>query len=320
MKRSRWLCAPLFGAFAMSSIPPIGYHIYCDEFGDQALKHTASEWFIVSAIVVATHREPHLTDWIDRIKRPMKNQQRPGLHFTDLNESMKLRSTRFLGKLPVRCFALLSHKRNMINYKNYKCESWYRWHEDSEVNDNIAKRHQKNAYSNFVLKILLERATGWCERRSMIDHGSKVPVAITIAQRGGFYLDSFLAYLDRDYRNWRTRSGTLPGYLAWPVVNPKNIITAPAANVAGLQLADIVAGSFSRAIDEARFGSCDRRFVTNLKPRVALKHRSAAGFGLTGLPWELSRVVMSDEQQRLFRMFGYGRRTLVRPGPILPRG
>lgn len=233
---------------------------------------------------------------------------------------MKLRASRFLGKAPARCFVVLSHKQNMINYRNPRCGRWYGWYDDSEEQARALIRQQRNAYPNFVLKVLLERATAWCYARSLRDHGRPHPVSITIAQRGGFYLDGFKSYLAKDRRNWVSRTGTLPGYLAWPVVEIDLIGTAPAANVAGLQLADIVTGAFSRAIDENRFGSCDRRFATNLKPRMAIRGRNAASFGVTGLPWQLSRAPMTVEQQETFRMFGYGRQKLVRPGPILPIG
>lgn len=251
----------------------------------------------------------------------MKNQQRPGLHFKELDDYMKLRSTRFLGKMPARYFALLSHKENMRNYRNRRCEQAVGWYDDEDIREIVQDRGRRQSYPNFVLKVLLERATEWCEQRSMIDHGTRLPVQITIASRGGFYLDSFKRYLiEKDRANWQRGRGTLPGHLAWRVVDTGLIREAPAADVAGLQLADVVAGAFSRAIDESRFGACDRRYVENLMPRVGRRRRQIASFGVTGLPWDLSRAPLSSEQQKLFRNCGYGRRKLVRPGPILPSG
>lgn len=323
MKRSRRVGACFSGAFAMITNPnrEPAYHIFCDEYGDQALKHGASDWFIVSAVVVAARRTADLPEWIRRIKRPMRNQQRPGLHFRDLDERMKLRSTRFLGKMPVRCFALLSHKQNMINYRNRRCERAVGWYDDADVREIVQQRAQRHSYPNFVLKVLLERATEWCERRSLREYRARRPVDITIAQRGGFYLDGFKRYLEnKDKRNWQKQRGPLPGYLAWRVVDLNRIRTASAVNVAGLQFADLVAGAFSRAVDEREFGVCDRRFVENLLPRIGRRGCVIAGFGVTGLPWELSRAPLSSEQQMLFRLCGYGRKKLVRPGPILPDG
>jgi hypothetical protein len=322
MERSSWLRALSLGAFAMNDLPHgSAYHIFCDEYGDQSLNHTASEWFILSAVVVAAHRVPDLQAWIRRIKRPMKNQQRLGLHFKDLDERMKLRSTRFLGKMPIRCFALLCHKENMRNHRNWRCEHAVGWFDDDDIREIVQNRGRRQSYPNFVLKVLLERATEWCERRSILDYGVRRPVQITIASRGGFYLDSFKRYLiEKDRVNWLKERGTLPGFLAWRVVDTDLISEAPAANVAGLQIADVVAGAFSRAIDESAFGMCDRRYVENLMPRIGKRRWQIASFGVTGLPWKLSRAPLSGEQQRLFRICGYGRKTLVRPGPILPSG
>ena len=296
------------------------YHIYIDEFGDHRLKDTASQWFILSAVVVSARHEPNLPKWIAAIKKPMKNAKRPDLHFQKLDERMKLRACRFLRRLPVRIFTLISHKANMIGHRNIRCEEMYEWrdyHDDGT--HSIAPRTTR--YPNFVLKVLLERATAWCRERSFRDFGEPRPVSITIAQRGGFYLSDFQSYLEIDRRNYTAQSGTLPGYLAWSLVKQELITTAPAANSAGLQLADVVCGAFSRAIDESRFGSCDRRFAEQLEPRLARRHKKyIAGVGVTGLPWNLWEANLSAEQEKLFRHFGYRNRKLVRPGPILPSG
>jgi hypothetical protein len=303
-------------------LPPL-YHIFCDEFGDQALKRSASEWFIVSAVVVSAKREPETTRWVSRINRQRRNHQGSVLHFTDLDERTKYWATRFVGKLPLRCFTVISHKANMIGHRNVRAEragDLRIYGDDGTSFDNRPRRGLR--YPNFVLKVLLERATGWCHARSLREYGEARPVAITIAQRGGFYLDPFRSYLEIDRMRAATRTGTLPGHLAWPVVNLDLITTAPANNVAGLQLADIVTGAFSRAVDERRFGSCDRELTYNLAPRIAGigSEKRAAKFGVTGLPWDLWKAGLSTEQEQLFRMFGYGNDKLVRPGPILPRG
>jgi Protein of unknown function (DUF3800) len=306
------------------SLPEPAYHIFVDEYGDHGLKKTASEFFIVSAVVVATETVPDLQEWIARIKKPMKNQQRRDFHFIGVDERMKYRASRYLGKMPVRCFGLISHKPNMIGHRNVKCEVAYdgRIYGDDGTSYTTPILHRKTKFPNFVLKVLLERATKWCHRRSLREFKEPRPVAITIAKRGGFYLSDFKSYLEIDQRRWRKKTGTLPGYLAWPVVDLDLIGTAPAANVAGLQLADIVSGSFSRAIDEKTFGECDRRYVQNLAPRIARigRHRTIAGFGVTGLPWDLWLSNFSPEQEELFRLFGYNNEKLVRPGPILPGG
>lgn len=244
------------------------------------------------------------------------------MHFAGLDERTKLWGTRFIGRLPLRCFVLISHKANMIGHRNVRAEMAgdLRIYED-DATSFIAKPRRGLRFPNFVLKVLLERATAWCQSRSLRDYNKPQPVKITIAQRGGFYLKPFKAYLEIDRRNAGSRTGTLPGYLAWDVVDVDLISTAPAANVAGLQLADMVTGAFSRAVDQKRFGRCDLRFASNLMPRVGRNARhEIATFGVTGLPWELWKANLSPEQEKLFRAVGYGDGRLVRPGPILPEG
>jgi hypothetical protein len=303
------------------SIHSPAYYVFCDEFGDQALKKKASDWFIQSAVVVSAQNEPDIPLWVERINRRRRHWRGGPLHFTDLDERMKLRASRFLGKLPVRCFAVLSHKANMLNYRNVRAEraSDLRLYGDDGTSFTSVPR-RKLWYPHIVLKILLERVTEWCHIRSLHDFGAPRPVAITIAQRGGFYLDRFKAYLEKDRRNYESRTGTLPVYLAWSVVDLDLIRTAPADNVAGLQFADVVTGSVSRAVDEQRFGACDRRFAANLGWRIPRKgrQRRIAGWGVTGLPWNLWEANLTTEQEKFFRMFGYAEEKLVRPGPILP--
>jgi hypothetical protein len=231
---------------------------------------------------------------------------------------MKLWATRFVGKLPLRCFTLISHKTNMIGYRNVRAEragDLREYRDDATSYETKPRRGLR--YPNFVLKVLLERVTEWCCWHSKENYGSPRQASITIAQRGGFYLDPFKSYLEIDRRNSSSRTGMLPGYLSWPVVNLDLISTAPANNVAGLQLADIVSGAFSRAVDEKRFGNCDRRFAMNLKPRLPKKYDQIANFGVTGLPWDLWKANLSPNQEMLFRAVGYGDGKLVRPGPIL---
>lgn len=322
MKRSRWLCAFSFGALVMSKSPrDPAYHIFVDEYGDQSLSRKSPEWFIVSAVIVASHRERDLPKWTDRINQQRRNSQGSALHFTELDERTKLWATRFVGRMPLRCFSVMSHKANMYTYRNVRAERAADLRSYNDDGTSFATMPRRKLwYSHSVLKYLLERTTEWCADRSMRDYKEHRPVQITIAQRGGFYLDKFKVHLQRDHRNWMTKIGVHYRYLAWPVVDLELISTAPAANVAGLQLADIVSGSFSRAVDQRKFGTCDTRFVSNIGPRISRKGpgRQIAGWGITGLPWELWQADLSEDQEAVFRYFGYGDGKLVRPGPILP--
>lgn len=281
------------------SISPIkpAYHIFCDEYGDQALKKTASEFFIYSAVVVSASREPALPSWVERINKQRPHWKDQPLHFTDLDDRTKLWAARFVGRLPLRCFVIISHKKNMIGYRNVRAERAADLRVYGDDGTSFTTRPRRGLwYPHIVLKVLLERATEWCLTRSKQDFGSPQPVAITIAQRGGFYIDKFKLYLEEnDHRHWLRKTGILPRYLAWQVVHPELITSAPANDVAGLQIADVVCGSFSRAIDERKFGGCDTRFALSLGRRLARKgfSRQIADWSVTGLPWNLWEAPLS---------------------------
>lgn len=325
MKRSRWVLAIFPGAFVMLSSPKSdpAYLVYCDEFGDPGLTGKGSDWFIVSAVVVRAEHNRSLPKWIAHIKRPMRGQQRPDLHFYKLNADMKRRSTRFLSRMPVRCFSLLSHKQNMVGHRNRRCEEAYAWREYDD-NGNYRLRPRKTWFHNFALKVLLERVTEYCADRCIRDYGVIRPIRITIGQKGGFDLPDFKSTLYIDRSHAASGRGVLPYNLAWSVVDIEQIETAPAAHMAGLQLADIVCGSFSHAVDETRFGRCDITYALDLleRRRMALKPGTAscANFGVTGLPWNLSHAKLSNDQKQVFLKAGYIGEKLVRPGSILPRG
>ena len=203
----------------------------------------------------------------------------------------------------------------MIGHRNRRCEERYAWRNYND--DGSYEVSPRNTYyQNFVLKVLLERVSDWCFRRSILDFGEPRRMDVTIAQRGGFYISDFKTTLEIDRMRSASESGVLPYYLKWPVVDVGLIRDAPAANSAGLQLADIVSGAYSRAIDERRFGSCNGQYAMQLGRRMARSaYGDVAGYGVTGLPWNLLRANLSEDQKSMFRQFGYKGEKLVRPGP-----
>jgi hypothetical protein len=318
MKRGRCVGACCFeGAFAMVLSPQApAYILFCDESGDPGLKNNASDWFIVSAVLVSVSNEPKAPEWIRRIKKPMRSQRKVELHFHRLNPSMRYRASRMLGKLPVRCFAIVSHKTNMVGYSNPRVERRHAWR-DYAPDGTWTVKPRNSFFHNWLLKVLLERVTQYVGARSRREHGRPRTVRIVIAKRGGFNLAEFKAYL-YDSRIKSTAGKTLlPGDLDWSVVELNEISIAPAANLAGLQLADIVAGAFSNAVDHGRFGACDLRYAQNLAGRMTLNPRSGrtTDFGVMAWPRPLRKAKLKSEQVGIFRFYGYDEYWLVGPGP-----
>src|SRR5260221_8027461 len=107
----------------------IGYVAYVDEGGDPGLKKVrpinqdgATEWLSIGAILVQAERRRDTVTWVRSIRDSIDSYQSPALHFRSLNPQRKLRVCTELAKLPVRCFVLLSNKKNMLQYRNERVE------------------------------------------------------------------------------------------------------------------------------------------------------------------------------------------------------
>lgn len=155
MKRCRCVgaCCCFEGAFAMSYVPKparVGYVLYVDESGDDGYSKVwpidadgASEWLILAGVLVRAENHLKPVEWIREFKRGIKGAQRPDLHFYSLSPQKRLEACEFIASKPVRCFAVISNKRNMRGYRNPRVERW----------------DTRNPLYNWMLRLLLEKAS-----------------------------------------------------------------------------------------------------------------------------------------------------------------
>jgi hypothetical protein len=227
-----------------------------------------------------------------------------------------------LGSYPVRCFTNISRKANMVNHRNLKAENRpaRRIYQDD---DTWILKPENDWFQNWMTKVLVERVTWYCARRSIREYGRPRTVKIIVGSRDGFYINSFIDYLKLDQENERTGKDTLKFHPDWRVLDWDQIVEAPAANVPGLQLADILCGAFSHAVDKKRYGACTTAYAKALSNKVARNARGdQADFGVTAWPRPLTKGNRSldPDQLEIFRFFGLdGVKWLGRPGPTSPQ-
>lgn len=305
-------------------LPP-AYIAYIDEGGDPGLKKTASDWFIPSAAVIRAEDEALPREWIAEIKKPMKNQKRSDLHFTKLNPGMRMRACEMLSTFNVRCLTNLSRKANMVDYRNLAAENRpaRRQYRDDGTWITLP---QNDYFQNWMTKVLVERITWFCAKASLTRYRMRRTVKIVIGTRDGFYIDDFIDYLRLDQENETTGTSTLTFHPNWHIIDWNNISEAPAANVPGLQLADIVCGSFLHAVDKRRYGTCNPAYAKALtplfpvgaKPNVPYTNEERCDYSVTAWPRPLTkgRRPLSDDQWEIFEHFNFDRtKWLGRPGP-----
>lgn len=299
-----------------SSKPP-AYIAFIDESGDPGLKKSASDWFISSAVLVRAANEPLIQGWIADIKQPMKNQKRLDLHFTKLDLGMRRRACTMVGALSVRGFTNISRKANMVNYRNLRAENRpaRRVYLDDEQ---FVLKPENDWFQNWTFRVLLERVTWYCARLSIREYKEPRTVKIVIGSRDGFYIQSFIDYLKLDLENQRAGTDTLKYHPDWRVLDWNQIVEAPAAGEPGLQLADVLCGGFSHAVDKKRYGSCDASYAAAFR-RIMARGPSGdyADSGVTTWPRPLTKGKrpLAPDQVEIFRLYGLGEKWLGRPGP-----
>jgi hypothetical protein len=302
----------------MASHPtPHAYTAFIDESGDPGLKRSASDWFIPSAVLVRAANETLIQGWIADIKKPMKNQKRLDLHFTKLDLGMRRRACAMLGSLSVRGFTNISRKANMVNYRNLRAENRpaRRVYQDDEQ---FVLKPENDWFQNWMTRVLVERVTWYCARLSIKEYKEPRIVRIVIGSRDGFYIQSFIDYLKLDLENQRTGKDTLKYHPDWRVLDWDQITEAPAASEPGLQLADILCGAFTHAVDKKRYGRCGASYAQAFKKIMARGADGAiANCGVTAWPRPLTKGnrPLAPEQTEIFRFYGLGEKWLGRPGP-----
>jgi hypothetical protein len=277
-------------------MPKVAYVAYIDESGDDGVATVrphdpdgATEWFVLSAIVARVEAQSEAV-WVTDILRAIKLETRRELHFQPLIEWRKAIVCNKIAALPLRCFVAMSNKRNMRGYRNPRAEqisflagkTWFYW---------------------WMTRLLLERVTDYCERRSARDYGAPRLVRLEFSRRGGLRYAHFRSYLH--WLRMQSRAGALflkQGDLKWSVVDPMNEVYAyDHSDRAGLQLADAVASAFYQAVSGDPVP--DTQYAISLAPRMARKPDGQIfNYGLKLMPDNYLRTAPAH-QRTLFDFY-----------------
>lgn len=108
-----------------SSPKDFGYIAYIDEAGDPGLKtvrppdkNGASEWLVLSAVVMKAERELKVVDWVRDLIDNLDIRQRRDLHYRTLSPTRKRVAGERIAQLPLRGFAICSNKKSMRGHHN----------------------------------------------------------------------------------------------------------------------------------------------------------------------------------------------------------
>ncbi len=281
----------------MRGVLTFGYVAYIDEAGDDGLKRVqpmdptgSSEWLVLSAVVVRADRVTETIQRTKALRARLSRVIRPDIHFRFLRGENKELVCREIAKMRLRCFVVMSNKKNMRRYSNPKAE----------------RCRSLNYFYCWLTRLLLERATRFCHLRSTIDYGNARPVCIEFSHREGFSYAQLKAYLYK--LRMQSAAGRLylpQGDLAWSVVDLNQIHSYDHRQRTGLQLADCVASAFYEAVAIKPDGSCNPTYAKLLRDRIWCPNRRYFDNGIKTAPFDLKLDTLVPAQREIFEFYGY---------------
>lgn len=281
----------------MSGSPDFGYIAYIDEAGDPGLKtvrpideNGASEWLVLSAVVMKAEREPKVLDWVRALIVDLDIRQRQDLHYRTLSPTRKKVAGERIAKLPLRGFAICSNKKNMRGHHNPRA----------------AKISSQQWFYNWCVRLLLERVTAFCDARTIHDYGERRKVKIEFSERGGHRYSQtgayhyYLRHQQQGGKIFLKKREPVTGLLDWDLMEAH-----PHGERAGLQLADFVASAFYQAIDVSGQAKWNIEPAQTLEPIMAKENGTAKDFGAALFPSRWWEAGLTPEQEQIFRFYGY---------------
>ncbi|MET0241408.1 MAG: DUF3800 domain-containing protein [Sphingobium sp.] len=274
-----------------------GYVAYVDEAGDPGLKRVrpidpngASEWLILSAVIMRAKWEDDVVSWVDDIRTGLGIRQRRDLHYRTLSPTRKVAATTAVATLPLRGFVICSNKKNMRGHEN----------------KNAAKIPSQEWFYNWCVRLLLERVTHFCADRTMHDHGRMLPIKIEFSRRGGHRYSQTRAY--SLYLDHQRKAGST--FLDKRLVRTDMLSTDlmedhPHDSRAGLQIADLIASAFYQASDCLGPGFWDVDPAKALLPIMASQNGSKIDCGVSLQPTPPWKANLTRDQQQIFEHYGY---------------
>lgn len=274
------------------------YVAFVDEAGDPGLRKVrpldpdgSSEWLILGALLVQAPNEENIVSWMDDIRKELGVDRNGPLHFRKLSTTRRQRAAELIGILPARGFVVCSNKKNMKGYRNLRAE----------------RMDSQEWFYNWMIRLLLERITAYCHNRARRrGEDSNFKIKIVFSRRGGHRYSQTRAYTLYLKQQNNTDALLLNKRAIFDEhLDVSLMLHEPHWAVPGLQLADTVASAFYIAANTIGPGGWDTSAAKALKRIMALENNNHAGFGVSLHPTPAWKANLTDEQQSIFRYYGY---------------
>lgn len=232
---------------------------YIDESGDEGFTFRAdgsgsSRWFVLSAVVVRKSNDLALVAAAKQARSTIKLPEKKPIHFCKLAHAQRVVVARIVGQQPIRTVSVLIHKPS--------------------IND--PERYQQQAYTlyRYASRLLLERVSWLCrDHRKPREGDGKVDLIYSNR--------SAMSYQDlRQYLSYLRNQGTDQVRIDWGVLDEHKVRAVNHDQLAGLQLADVVASSVYQAVNPNLYGDVEERYFHLIAPTVYHNKQNRFGYGL----------------------------------------
>lgn len=256
---------------------------YIDESGDDGLQNYrepggrggASSWLGISSLVMRQSYELDAIRWRDEISNKVPEKKSRNIHFAEFRHEQKVVAAECLAEKPVRAISVLSNKRTIP----------------------AGVYTEKNQLYFYLTRHLIERISWLCrDMRPQVPQGDG-RVKIVFSRRGGMSYEDFQDYLTRLKNNVDQAVN-----IHWPVIDIDSIQAQDHSRHAGLQLADVVASSFTSGFEPNRYGHCESRYAEILKRVVYERRGNYLSYGLKLLP-NPANAGLNQHQTRTLDLF-----------------
>jgi hypothetical protein len=284
-----------------------GFYLFIDEAGDEGLERIrpidangSSEYFVMCGVLVRTTKYAELAQSFSIIKSTIGIAPSDQIHFRDLDEAQKSIVISSLAQLKFGLIAIVSNKRNMLKYRNLRCEAKY-----FEVARGHIRPLRYNWFYNGLFRYLLERASAECKKWTYAAFGEIRPIKVVFSRRKELSYSQTKAYLFKLKMQRRNRAYfNNKRQIDWSVVDIFDIDSRKHKDEIGLQIADCAASAIFRSLDESWFGAVTPQYLHLLKNRFIRLNATPWDYGFKLLP-DNFRAPLSDDQRDGLKSVGY---------------
>ena len=261
--------------------PACSFIAYIDEAGDEGFRFKedprgsgSSSWFILSALVVRAERDAELVSIGRELRSTLGWKLNREFHFRKMSHDHRVVVVQRLSRCPVHAISVLVYKPLIQQPEKFQ---------------------QGTRLYFYAVRFLLERISWLCRDR-FNGKGDK-SAKLVFSNRATVSYSELCNYL----RRLKSLSRTQQISIEWDVIQPQLVAPRQSRSVVGLQLADVVAGSFFKGLEPTGYGLVEDRYARELRAVVYKRGGQQLGYGVKLWPQDAAGWISKQRMLEWFR-------------------